>query len=323
MRSRPLGIDEGKIRAALSKSWQHEPGALSYSRVGGGSYHWIATEPDGTRRFVTVDDLDRKPWLGSDREAVFDGLRRSYETALALQTEAKLDFVLAPIPDSSGSVMARLDSQFTIAVFPFVEGQNLGHFDIPLDDRQSLVHLLAELHEASPHVQQIALSRRFEVPGQAALDDALNQIEEPWTSGPLGESARHWLAANADRARRGLATYAELARQVRTSSTSVITHGEPHGGNVMRAENRLLLVDWDTVAFAPAERDLWFVNDQASRVTYERATGREIDPLAVRLYALGWMLSDLAAFVSVLRSPHRRSNDTEHAWSVLSHMDLE
>jgi spectinomycin phosphotransferase len=219
--------------------------------------------------------------------------------------------------------MARLDSQFTIALFPFVDGRNLGHFDIPVDDQPSLVHLLAELHEVSPHVPDIALTRGFELPGRAALDDALTELEVPWTSGPFGEQARRWLAANADRIRRGLEVYAELASRVQTSSPSVITHGEPHAGNVMRAGSRLKLVDWDTVALAPAERDLWFVSDQSSRVLYAHATGREVDLLAVRLYTLGWKLSDLAAFISVLRSPHRRSNDTEHAWSVLSHMDLE
>jgi spectinomycin phosphotransferase len=219
--------------------------------------------------------------------------------------------------------MARLDSQFTIALFPFVDGRNLGHFDIPVDDQPSLVHLLAELHEASPHVPDIALTRGFELPGRAALDDALTELEVPWTSGPFAESARQWLATNTGRVQRGLELYEELASRVQMSSPLVITHGEPHAGNVMRARSRLVLVDWDTVAFAPAERDLWFVNDQSSRVMYAHATGRTVDPATVHLYALGWKLSDLAAFISVLRSPHGRSNDTEHAWSVLSHMDLE
>ena len=38
-----------------------------------------------------------------------------------------------------------------------------------------------------------------------------------------------------------------------------MTHGEPHAGNVMRTDEGRLLVDWDTVALAPPERDLWML----------------------------------------------------------------
>jgi hypothetical protein len=41
-----------------------------------GGYHWKVTGEDGRARFVTVDDLDGKDWLGGTRDAVFAGLGR-------------------------------------------------------------------------------------------------------------------------------------------------------------------------------------------------------------------------------------------------------
>ena len=39
----------------------------------------------------------------------------------------------------------------------------------------------------------------------------------------------------------------------------VVTHGEPHPVNVMQTDAGRVLIDWDTVAIAPPERDLWMV----------------------------------------------------------------
>jgi spectinomycin phosphotransferase len=66
-----------------------------------------------------------------------------------------------------------------------------------------------------------------------------------------------------------------------------------------------VLVDWDTVALGPPERDLWMLADAADL---------EVDEAAVDFFRLTWDLADLAAFTNVLRSPHNRSADTEKAY---------
>lgn len=39
----------------------------------------------------------------------------------------------------------------------------------------------------------------------------------------------------------------------------VVTHGEPHPGNVIRTSHGLRIIDWTTVQMAPPERDLWML----------------------------------------------------------------
>jgi spectinomycin phosphotransferase len=100
----------------------------------------------------------------------------------------------------------------------------------------------------------------------------------------------------------------------------VVTHGEPHAGNVLRTPGgELLLVDWDTVGLAPPERDLWHVcRDTNDYARYTEASGRRVDPRAIDLYRLRWQLDDVAIFASDLRSPHVRSGDTERALDGLN-----
>jgi Phosphotransferase enzyme family len=87
----------------------------------------------------------------------------------------------------------------------------------------------------------------------------------------------------------------------------VITHGEPHPGNVLRSGNRLLLIDWDTVGVALPERDLWHVtgSDSPEAAMYSELTRRVVcDDTALAAYRLCWQLDDLGLNVALFRSPH-------------------
>ena len=108
-----------------------------------------------------------------------------------------------------------------------------------------------------------------------------------------------------------------LARDVARSNTNwVLTHGEPHAANVMRTNGTHVLVDWDTVALAPPERDLWMlIGDTAAEAAiYATATGHHLNQAAVGYFRLAWDLSDLDAFIKVMRSPHRHTADTQRAY---------
>jgi aminoglycoside phosphotransferase (APT) family kinase protein len=268
-------------------------------------------DPSGTRGFVTVDDLDQKPWFGDTRESVFDGLRRAFDTAAALR-DAGLGFVVAPIPTSRGETVRRIGPRYAVALFPFVAGQagRFGHYDTA--ERVAVLAMLAELHRATPAVARVARRLDLDVPGRRNLESALAAVNETWLGGPFSEPARVALARHASDVTDLLALFDQLRADVaRRSGNWVVTHGEPHAGNVMRTEERYVLVDWDTVALAPPERDLWMLADDAA--------GHELDDVAVNFFRLTWDLADIAAFTNVLRSPHRHNKDTAKAYDALTY----
>ena len=315
MEARPEGIGDDTLTQALAGGWAFEATSVEYVPVGFGSYHWVAGDGTGDRRFVTVDDLDQKLWLGESREERFAGLRGAFDTAAALR-EAGLEAVVAPLRARDGGTLHELGARHTVALFPFVEGRSArwGRYE---DDgeRAAVLELLAALHDGTPHAGGVARRHSLAVPGGGTLERALAEADSPWRGGPFSEPTRRALAQHAAALAGAMVQFDRQAARVGGDASWVVSHGEPHAANVIRTEGGLRLVDWDTVALAPLERDLWLVVDSpAQAAAYTDATGRRVDADALDLFRAAWDLGDLAEYVSLFRSSHGENADTAKAF---------
>jgi spectinomycin phosphotransferase len=320
VRAVPDNVETSALINALADGWGFEVERADYAAVGAGSYHWVVSDLDGTRRFVTVDDLDQKAWLGDTRDSACEALRRAFDTAVVLRN-AGLEFVVAPISTSGGESLRRIGARYTIALFPFVDGQagRYGHYDAAA--RSAVVSMLAELHLATSEVGSVARGLGLDLPGRRHLEAGLQELNQTWSGGPFSEPARQRFASHASDVAGSLSLADRLAAAVeKRGSTWVVTHGEPHSANVMRAGTGHVLVDWDTVALAPRERDLWMLVEDGIEdlAIYTNATGHPIDHDAVDFFRLTWDLKDLAEYLNVLRSPHGESEDTLAAYNGLT-----
>jgi spectinomycin phosphotransferase len=317
----PPDLATEDIADALRCAWDLPATELHHAPVGFGSHHWRAGDAGGERWFVTVDDLDRKPWLGSEREEVFDGLRASLAIALALRVEAGLGFVVAPVPSRSRAPLRRLSARYALSVFPLLDGVSGSWAETPdANDRRERAAVLADLHLATNRVAVRPKAAAVGVAGRQAFEAALDALNEPWRGGPFAEPARLSLAEAADSVRGMLAEFDARAAAATTDQGSwVLTHGEPHPGNLLRAAGRLVLVDWDTAALAPPERDLWHLGEGADDAleAYSERTGHRVDPALLDLYRLAWRLADLADFTATLRAAHTRTTDSEKTFHFL------
>ena len=320
MKALPEGFDVSSLDSSLAESWSIGAASVDYLPAGFGSYHWVVWDAEARRYFVTVDDLDQKPWLGGTRGAAFAGLTTAFDTALALRREIGLDFVLAPLPTLEGQTVLRVGDRHALSVFPFVEGR-AGHFgeELTPKERSDVVHMLAQLHGAA--TSSTGLRVDTPMPGRGALEAALDDVASVWHGGPFSEPARAWLADHATVVRRQLQELDRLAASL-VGRDLVITHGEPHPGNVLRSHDRLMLIDWDTMAIAPPERDLWLVatTDGPGLAQYAEETGQELDRDALACYRLAWDLADVAAYMAQFRSVHLGTEDAEQSWRYLTGM---
>ena len=314
----PEELEKSALIDFLADGWDFDVETVDYAPVGGGSYHWVVEDLEGRRNFVTADDLDQKPWLGDTRDSAFDGLRRAFDTAVALR-EGGLGFVAAPMLATRGESLRRAGSRYTVALFPFEDGETGTFGQYETAERHALVAMLAQLHGASV-VGSVANRVDLELPGRRRLEAALRELNQTWSGGPLSEPARELLAPRASDLAELLALSDRLSVEVARRSTDwVVTHGEPHGGNLMRVGESYVLVDWDTVALGPPERDLWMLvdNDEEAAKGYADATGHELDAAAMSFFRLRWDLADVASFSDLLRSPHEQTEDTEWAYDAL------
>jgi spectinomycin phosphotransferase len=335
MHERPAELSDDELIDVLASQWGLGRVELRYLQVGFGGYHWLATArprgddppdppagPDtrgkprasdagGSRWFVTVNGAQGQPAL--------TGFEAAMETAAGLAA-AGLDFVVAPVRTRTGSTVAWLGPGRVVTLFQYAGGTPGAFGDILTGaERVTLAGMLAALHDATPVIDTGRVPvRGLELAERAVLTQSLQELGRPWSGGPYAEPARAKLTAYADGLVRALARFDALAGQVTEDGRSlVITHGEPHAGNLLRTGSRLSLVDWDTVGLAPPERDLWWVltGDGQEAARYCELTGREVSQDALALYRLRWTLDDISLFLAEFRDRHERTADTEVSWS--------
>ncbi len=317
--SPPGNVTERLLADSLIRNWSVDVADLTYVSRGFGSYHWAVETGAGRRYFLTVDDLDGKPWLGTNREVTYAGLQAAYDTAVDLRDQCELEFVVAPLQAHDGDNVHRLTARYSLVLFPFIDGQpgewgdHLGSAEV-----DELVRILARLHLSTPRVPRRPPTRGLPPAGRAVLEQALGELTDSWSGGPFSEPARRELADHATAVQMWLGAIDGVAAHAETGTGDlVITHGEPHPGNLIRTHGRLLLIDWDTVAWARPDRDLWMIPGLATAHAdhYRALSGREVDDTTLSLYRLAWAIADLAVFVNVFRSPHVRNVDTEKSWN--------
>jgi spectinomycin phosphotransferase len=307
---RPADIGDSAVTAALARQWALTVRELSYLPVGFGGYHWLAVDRTGSRWFVTVSDL-AAPWVPD--------LSAAMQTAAWLAGEGGLEFVVAPVPTSAGQIVGSLDSHHALTLFPHVDPAPSRFADeIDDADRAAIIDLLARLHTATPPDIQLP-SRPLELATRPGVEQALASLEVPWRGGPYAEPGRAVLAQYERPLRQAFARFDALLDRVgKAGGPYVITHGEPHPGNLLHTPAGLRLVDWDMTALARPERDLWWViSGDQDAARYSRRTGWPVNQDALSLYRLRWALDDIAEFLSEIRGPHQQTADTLVSWTAL------
>jgi spectinomycin phosphotransferase len=198
-------------------------------------------------------------------------------------------------------------------VFPYLTGTS--HPFGPYRDpalRARAIAMVAALHAATAAVEGIAPRHTIGFTGRRDLEQILDDPAARWDSGPFSERARHLCTEHVTGLARLVAGFDALAERTSAArAAAVVTHGEPHPANLMTVDESVLLIDWDTTALGPPERDLWLIVSERTDIEqYEHATGRQVDAAVLVLYRLRWFLDDLGSAVRLFRNPHRDSADT-------------
>jgi hypothetical protein len=316
----PGDLNESALTPALRGGWTIDVASMSYLPIGWGSHHWDVHDRDGMRWFVTVDELENK--RVSSVESVADGFARllaSLQTAVALRNLG-CEFVVAPAPTRDGEPAVRVGERFAIAVYPFVDGRcgEWGEWTAAM--RSGALGMVARVHTAPQQARQQAFDEDFRVPFRDLLEAAC-ACWEPAECGPYAVPAARLLREHADPLRRWLNRYDGLVAVARARPERyVLTHGEPHPGNVMQTDDGWRLIDWDTALVAPPERDLWHLASGDGTVpgAYASATGITPLPELIELYRLGWDVKDTAADAAWLFRPHSDSADAVKTWKLLN-----
>ena len=240
---------------------------------------------------------------------------------MSLRRDANLDFVIPPIPTTSGQVVRWLSDRYSLAACTYLENFEpcpAGEFQAA--DRPAVVRLLTDLHRARPAVAPEPCD--FTLQNVDGLQVAMDSTGQPWRTGPYGERARDLLTRHASGVIALITAYGELAASAKSRPERfVITHGEPDARNVLKTPAGFVIVDWDFVRLAPPERDLWDLaeTDRSVLTAYAEATGTAIDTDALALFRMWYDLSEIAGDLDLFRAPHDDTEDAAESWRNLQY----
>ncbi len=292
----PSPIPPEVVRETLCDSWGLPIESIEYAPIGYGSYHWHAVGA-GTRWLVTADAADDRPVVVA------------YEVAHRLGE--KLEFVRSPQPRLDGGIVLAHDS-WLVTVWPWVTGST-GTFSEPrtLEELAAVAACLRRLHDYTEILRESELIEDWEISGRQALMDVVAQQGSNTSAGPYSLEVADRIDANRSRIHALFARYDGLVARVRDTAELVITHGEPHVGNVVHTDSGAVLIDWDTVRWAPRERDLWWLPADGWRKPY--GSDVSISESAMELYRLRWRLCDITDFAPALVTAATSTPDLDAA----------
>ena len=322
MLSPPKGLTEEALAVTLARGWGIEVAGLEYRAVGFGSHHWEVVEAGGTRWFVTVDDLAQRRNSGSETyPQVRARLAASIGAARALKNASTdFEFIVAPIPSLDGAALLPVGEGFTVSVYPLLEGESFNWGPFRYDDQlAAVVSMLIDIHDAPLGRTAGAPEDDFRIQQRDELEGALTEGAEVPERGPYAIPFAVLITRNAAALHAALRRYDELVASATASAPRVLTHGEPHAGNTMLTPDGWKLIDWDTAALAPPERDLWNLDpgDGSVLATYAETTGYEPQPALLELYKLRWDLNDLGQCAADLRREHVEDANTTMSWEIV------
>ncbi|MEO3751181.1 phosphotransferase [Streptomyces sp. B6B3] len=295
MLSRPSFVSDDAIGRVVAVHWLAETAETDHLPWGFGAHHWRVAG-GGRVLFVTLDRLAPRHTATS--------LEAAYAGAAALAAGG-LDLVCAPLRARSGRFTVPVGSG-ALSVTPWLDGRtpNEAESREPRHVREA-VAALATLHRAAP---PDGLPRWTPRVGPGFADELRAHTARPWTSGPLAERARDAIATHCAAIERWTGRYLELADVARSRRDAwVPTHGEPHHANRVVTPEGLKLVDWESLALAPRERDYAGLPNRGVGL------GLSPEPAMVELFALDWRLSEIAEYARWFAAPHTGTEDDHTA----------
>jgi spectinomycin phosphotransferase len=279
VRERPPGVSDADVLAAVRTHWDGDAGDVEHLPVGFDAHHWRARVKGRPALFVTLD--------ATSHEAAY---------AAAAVLAFRLDFVVAGLPTHDLAYSVPVGGG-ALSCTPWVWGER------PADARETAeatAATLARLHAVTPP-PDLPRWEPLVVPDVAAT------LGEPWDGGPLGERARSAVADHLD----DVAAWTDRHHVLAAAAEDrpwVVTHGEPHVRNQLVTPVRTLLIDWESVRLAPAERDLrWLPPDLRP----------DADPEMVELFDLEWRLDEISQYAALFSGHHTGGPDDETALAGL------
>jgi spectinomycin phosphotransferase len=251
-----------------------------------------------------VEAGDETAYLLKLRRGEFD------EAAVAVPkylSDLGIKQIIPPIPTQTGRLWAEL-APFQLILYPFVEGQNA--FERNLSDQHWIEFgaALKRFHTAEipPGITAGIQREKFSPQWRDTVKSFLERMEDQSFDEPVAAQMATFLRIKAGETLELVERAERLAQALKEQPPEfILCHADIHGWNILIDDaGAFYMVDWDTLIFAPKERDLMFVGvglagrgyspHEEEALFYQGYGQAQIDPIALAYYRYERIIEDIA-----------------------------
>jgi spectinomycin phosphotransferase len=248
-----------------------------------------------------------------DQTSYFIKLKTGHHHEIGVQIvelleQAGIQQIIPPIKTIHGTSTQPM-GDFTLIVYPFVEGQDGFNRSLTDDQWRKLGKALKLVHEVEvPSSIQNRIRREAYSPKwRDAVRSLYTHMEGDPIADEIGLKLQKFMKQNMPDIRRLVDRAEQLGKRLQDHSPKcVLCHSDIHGGNVLIHENSdIYIVDWDEPIMAPKERDLMFIGGgvgnvwnqpQEEKLFYMGYGKTEMDPTALAYHRHERIVEDIAIY---------------------------
>ena len=170
--------------------------------------------------------------------------------------------IIPPLPTKSNLFWASLES-FSVILYPYIEGYN--GFEVPLSDQQWIEFggTIKKIHTTNiPSTITNKLPREtFSSKWRDLVKIFLERIENEIFKEPIAEQTALFLKSKSTEFLNIIQRAENLAQSLQKQPLDfTVCHADIHRWNLLIDKKGILyVIDWDTLIYAPKERDLMFI----------------------------------------------------------------
>lgn len=210
-----------------------------------------------------------------DQSSYFVKLKRCYHHDIGaiiqlLLHDAGIQQIISPIKTNHGRPTCHIDD-FTLIVYPFIEGQDGFSRDLNKNQWMTLGKALRKVHEfhLPPLIKDQIKQESYCAKWRDAVQSMYTHIDtEQRVADQIALKLLTFMKEHRGTIQRLVNRAEQLGQKIQEQSLDyVLCHSDIHGGNVLIANNEAIyIVDWDQPIMAPKERDLMFIGGGVANV---------------------------------------------------------
>lgn len=233
-------------------------------------------------------------------------------TILALLEASGIQRIILPIKSIYGKPTQHI-GDFTLIVYPFVEGRNGLCHHLTDDQWVALGKVMRQVHEFNvpPPIADRIRKESYSPKWREAVRSLDAHIDGDQISDEVALKLQAFIKEHRAAIHRLVDRAESLSQKIQEQSPEfVLCHSDIHGGNVLIDKNgAIYIVDWDEPIMAPKERDLMFIgggvanvwNDPREEEFFYRGYGKtQINKVILAYYRHERIVEDIAVLGQAL-----------------------